>query len=258
MGHVINYAYKLYDDEDWVKLFGSMNQPYLEDYRPSPFSRRFVRHLPGWYAQKHPDEDWSETFAVWMTPGRNWRQEYAEQPTVLTKLEYCDRTMDRVRQRAPLVTATDLDEDVGDLGYSLKDFYQRNQLQSGADAGLEGDLRSLFDDFVPSSDSHDDVLAAGSLIRRMERRLMDDVFRWTGHFPERTRVLVRHLANRADALHQVYPRDSELAVMSGVAVLVTSLAMNHVHRGAYFPESRSSDNLVNTALAAATRADRPV
>ena len=54
MGHVVNYAYKLYDEEAWVKLFGSITQPYLEDYRPQPFSRRYVRHLPGWYAQKHP------------------------------------------------------------------------------------------------------------------------------------------------------------------------------------------------------------
>jgi hypothetical protein len=68
MGHVVNYAYKLYEREEWVRLFGSITQPYLEEYLPSPFSRRYVRHLPGWYAQKHPDEDWSETFAVWMTP----------------------------------------------------------------------------------------------------------------------------------------------------------------------------------------------
>src|SRR5690606_27217617 len=86
MGHVINYAYRLYDDEEWVKLFGSMTQPYLEDYRPTPFSRRYVRHLPGWYAQKHPDEDWAETFAVWMTPGDRWREDYREWPTALSKL----------------------------------------------------------------------------------------------------------------------------------------------------------------------------
>src|SRR5260370_25032251 len=66
MGHVVNYAYRLYDRPEWVRLFGSMTQPYVEDYRPQPFSRRFVRHLPGWYAPKHPDEDWAETFAVWM------------------------------------------------------------------------------------------------------------------------------------------------------------------------------------------------
>jgi hypothetical protein len=52
MGHVINYAYKLYDEAEWVKLFGSITQPYLEDYRPQPFSRRFVRHLPGWYRRR--------------------------------------------------------------------------------------------------------------------------------------------------------------------------------------------------------------
>jgi hypothetical protein len=74
MGHVVNYAYRLYDEEEWVKQFGSITQPYAEEYRPEPFSRRYVRHLPGWYAQKHPDEDWSETFAVWMTPGLDWRR----------------------------------------------------------------------------------------------------------------------------------------------------------------------------------------
>ena len=56
-----------------ASTFGSITQPYLEEYRPEPFSRRYVRHLPGWYAQKHPDEDWAETFAVWMTPGLDWR-----------------------------------------------------------------------------------------------------------------------------------------------------------------------------------------
>ena len=30
MGHVVNYAYKLYNDETWVKVFGSITQPYRE------------------------------------------------------------------------------------------------------------------------------------------------------------------------------------------------------------------------------------
>ena len=47
MGHVVNYAYRLYDEEEWVKQFGSITQPYGEEYRPEPFSRRYVRHLPG-------------------------------------------------------------------------------------------------------------------------------------------------------------------------------------------------------------------
>jgi hypothetical protein len=28
-------AYKLYEEEQWIKQFGSVTQPYLEEYRPS-------------------------------------------------------------------------------------------------------------------------------------------------------------------------------------------------------------------------------
>ena len=34
-------------------------------------------HLDSWYAQSHPDEDFAETFAVWLTPDSNWRERYA-------------------------------------------------------------------------------------------------------------------------------------------------------------------------------------
>ena len=243
MGHVVNYAYQLYNDQEWVKLFGSITQPYLEDYRPQPFSRRFVRHLPGWYAQKHPDEDWAETFAVWMTPEHDWRSEYAAGSAARAKLEYCDRTMARLREQDPLVTATDLDEDVGQLTYSLADYYKSNSAEKDASPGLDGDLRAIFDDLaevVPQA-AKGQTRPAGELIRRLERPLMADVFRWTGHFPEKTRVLVRHLAARADALQQVYPTAAETEATIGVTILVTSLAMNHVHRGSYFPEPAAGD-----------------
>jgi len=241
MGHVINYAYRLYDDELWVKTFGSITQPYLDDYRPQPFSRRFVRHLPGWYAQKHPDEDWAETFAVWMTPGRNWRDEYAQWPTARAKLEYCERVMRQLQDREPLVTSTELDEDVGELDYSLQDYYQRQAAEPAA-AGLDGDLRAIFDDLEPPGPnaSPGDALPASALIRKLEPQLMADIFRWTGHFPERTRALMRHLAQRADDLQQVYPRSSKEQVATSVTILVTALAMNHVHRGGYFPEMAAS------------------
>src|SRR6185436_4200167 len=238
MGHVINYAYKLYNDEEWVKLFGSITQPYVEDYRPQPFSRRFVRHLPGWYAQKHPDEDWSETFAVWMTPGRDWRGDHAAGSAARAKLEYCDRTLARLTGQEPLVTATDLDEDVSELTYSLADYYRNELADQEPSPGLDGDLRAIFGDLseVSAQAAAGETLPASALIRRLERPLLADIFRWTGHFPEKTRSLMRHLAQRADALHQVYPRSAETEAILSVAVLVTSLAMNHVHRGSYFPE----------------------
>jgi Putative zinc-binding metallo-peptidase len=251
MGHVVNYGYKLYDEEEWVTLFGSITQPYLEDYRPQPFSRRFVRHLPGWYAQKHPDEDWAETFAVWMTPDQDWRADYTSWPTALAKLEYCERTMARLADRDPLVTAVETDEDVGELAYSLREYYKNQPAENEppAAAGLDGDLRTIFDDLSPSAGEGAEEAAAketrpaATLIRRLERQLMADVFRWTGHFPEKTRSLMRHLAQRAEALKQVYPLVAESEAIIGVTILVTSLAMNHVHRGGYFPEMQPPEKL---------------
>src|SRR5882724_6634431 len=58
-------------------------------YRPIPFSRKYVRHMAGWYAQKHPDEDFAETFAVWLTPRSQWRKRYKDWDA-LAKLQYVD------------------------------------------------------------------------------------------------------------------------------------------------------------------------
>src|SRR5436190_23256411 len=48
VGHVINYAYLLYERADWQRVFGDINHAYEEEYRPRHFSRDYVRHLPGW------------------------------------------------------------------------------------------------------------------------------------------------------------------------------------------------------------------
>jgi len=240
MGHVVNYAYKLYEQQEWVKLFGSITQPYVEDYKPQPFSRRFVRHLPGWYAQKHPDEDWAETFAVWMTPpaSADWRKDYEGRATVLQKLDYCDRVMVSLRDREPLVKSDELDEDVGELAYSVQEHYERTKI--GADElppGLDGALTAIFEDLGVPENAKPDAprTSASTLLRKMERELVANVFRWTGHFPEKTRPLVRHLASRADELKQVYPADQEAAATMAITTLITALAMNHVHRGTYLP-----------------------
>ena len=238
MGHVINYAYRLYDEEEWVKQFGAITQPYGEEYRPEPFSRRYVRHLPGWYAQKHPDEDWAETFAVWMTPGLDWRKEYAGWPVAAAKLAYCERTMTVIREREPVVTAADLDEDVGEIEYSLGHYYRDAASAHGEiPPGLDGALLAIFEDVGPGGGLVQDerVCPADALIRRLEPELMANVFRWTGHFPERTRVLLRYLAERAAQLQQGYARTRETTAIVAFTTLVTGLAMNYVQRGSYLP-----------------------
>jgi hypothetical protein len=230
MGHVVNYGYRLYDTEEWVKHFGAITQPYHEEYRTEPFSRRFVWHLPGWYAQKHPDEDWAETFAVWMTPGRDWRSEYAAWPEALGKLDYCARTMAALANRDPPVTA--ITDESEEFTYSPEEYYGAGSDADGTfPPGLEGALRAIFEDQSTTTGG----LPASGLIRRLEQDLMADVYRWTGHFPEHTRPLLRHLASLADRLRQVYPEDRETQATVALTTLVTALAMNHVYRGTYLP-----------------------
>ena len=236
MGHVVNYAYRLYDTPEWVEHFGPITRPYVEEYRPEPFSRRFVRHLPGWYAQKHPDEDWAETFAVWMTPGRDWRAEYADWPVALAKLRYCDRTMATLADREPIVTAEDLDLDVSEIGRSIDQFYAGPAgPPEPLPPGLDGALGAIFEDLGNLKDAPPDAprKLASALIGRLERDLAAAVFRWTGHVPERTVPLLRHLADRADRLHLLYPEHPEARAAVALTCLVTTLAMNHVRTGSY-------------------------
>lgn len=232
MGHVVNYAYRLYEQQRWVQAFGAITQPYVEEYRPQPFSRRFVRHLPGWYAQKHPDEDWAETFAVWMTPGLDWRAEYRDRPTALAKLLLCDTIIGEIADAPPLVTDDEPDEDVATLGFSLDDFYRGwDAAAPDAPPGLEGSLRALF----AHAKSAGELREGASLVRRLEPTLCTEVYRWTGHFPERTRPLVRQLAELAASLGLRYPAADEPRVVVALTALVTALAMNHVHHGSYLP-----------------------
>src|SRR5204862_1046497 len=131
----------------------------------------------------------------WLTPGRDWQHEYSTWPAALAKLRYCDRTLARVADVDPLVTSAELDEDVGELTYSIREYYQNYPVESEPPAGLDGDLRAIFEDLSQVEQrAAGDCCPAAALIRRLERQLMADIFRWTGHFPERTRALMRHLA----------------------------------------------------------------
>ncbi len=238
MGHVVNYAYRLYDEEEWVKQFGSITQPYGEEYRPEPVTPPYVRHQPGRDAQKQPHEDRSEKFAVCKTPGLDWRKEFSGWPVAAAKLAYCDRTMTVLRDRDPVVTNVELDEDVGEIEYSLGQYYRDEAIGLGeVPPGLDGAIRAIFEDLGPSLSTApaEPLQPAGALIRRLEPDLLTNVFRWTGHFPERTRVLIRYLADRAEQLRQGYVPGREAAAIVAVTTLVTGLAMNHVQRGSYLP-----------------------
>ncbi|MDX2024205.1 MAG: hypothetical protein SF187_28445 [Deltaproteobacteria bacterium] len=231
MGHVVNYAYKLYQREDWTTRFGPISKPYLEDYHPRPFSRSYVRHLPGWYAQKHPDEDWAESFAVWMTPGIDWRTQYKAWPRALEKLEYVGSLVEHIKAKEPETLSDDLDEPVTNLPYSVEQYYEA--LTDNIEA-VPADLDGLLGSVFPPPQAAEPSREAAALILSLETALLDQVFIWTGHFPERTRALVRQMASHAQSLSLRYAKDDEPAAIVGLTTLICALAMNHVVQGSYY------------------------
>jgi hypothetical protein len=235
MGHVVNYAYRLYATEEWTQIFGPMSRPYTEEYRVVPFSTDFVRHLPGGYAQKHPDEDWAETFAVWMTPRVDWRALYDDSPGALAKLEACDRMIAATRDRDPDVTDTEIDDEVSGIHTTLQEYYGSvDASEIKIPRSLDGDLQAIFARraTVPS-EGNQRTGDAALLLRRQQDPLVRSVYRWTGVDPAALYPLVEHLARRANALRLDYAlveRDAILVELSG---FLTTLAMNYVYTGKF-------------------------
>jgi hypothetical protein len=128
-GHAINYAFRLWEEPGWREIFGPFSKPYKEVFHPNPWSRRFVRHI--WscpngytYAQKHPDDDFAETFAVWLTPRSGWRRRYRDWPA-LQKLRYVDRLMRKLGASTPKCKGGKLIAPVSKLTMPLAEHYRR-------------------------------------------------------------------------------------------------------------------------------------
>lgn len=93
-GHSLNYVYRLWKRDEWKNLFGNFNKPYRNFYYYDPYSKDYVRyfHYIGnpHYAQKHPDEDFAETFAVWLDPKSKWKWNYRTWNGAREKIQYVD------------------------------------------------------------------------------------------------------------------------------------------------------------------------
>ncbi|MCI0334879.1 MAG: hypothetical protein L0228_16825 [Planctomycetes bacterium] len=228
-GHAFNYAYRLYDTPDWTAMFGPFLRPYTDEYTPKTFSRSFVRHLPAWYAQKHPDEDFAETFAVWLDPRLNWREVYADWGC-LRKLKYVDELAQRIGAQPAPVTADNYDTQEEYLGSTIAEHYSRTtprrvEIPRAFDTALQ-------DIFPPLSADVKSEAPAADFLKKHRRAIVRTVFYWTGLNYDLVRGLVIHLEERCSALNlQVGSKSSDKLIE--VVALIATLAMNRLHTGEF-------------------------
>ena len=224
LGHAMQHAYRLHRRRRWQNLFGLSSKPYPDVYRPNPASRRYVLHLDYWYAQAHPDEDFAETFAVWLTPRSGWRRRYAGWPA-LRKLEYVRELMEELVDVPPPVRSRAQPEKLSSNRKTLGEYYdEKRERFDGVESNVyDADLRRLFEAPGPGGRS------AAVFMRRARGRIRRQVARCTGRHEYAIEVVLREMTERCRELRlrATAPTDQ---LENDLAVLVAARSVEYVYR----------------------------
>jgi Putative zinc-binding metallo-peptidase len=228
-GHALDHAYRLSSRRGWRAIFGSPDVDYEpETYRPRPYSRSFVRHLPNWYAQAHPDEDFAETFAVWLgSKPEEWRERYRGWKA-LEKLEYVDDLMTDAARKPPLVRDGRLRAEAAKMRSTLARYYAaRRKLWAEDQPGFyDADLRRIFRDTPVGGGT------AAAFMGWKRKSLVGAVVRWTGQRKYVVDALAGRLKDRCKELSLYAPQD-EVSLAFEVGSYLASLVTNHLYTGRF-------------------------
>src|SRR6516164_52731 len=221
-GHVLQHSYALQRRRRWQQLFGASSKRYPSYYRPNPASRHFVQHLRLWYAQSHPDEDFAETFAVWLRPRSNWRTRYAGWPA-LKKLEFVDELMDEIADKRPLLISRKRVDPLHELSETLGSHYQKKQAFYAFEPPktYDRDLYRLFS----ANPRHRRAQPASVFIRRHRAHVRNLVARWTGENQLTLDAVLDDMITRCRA-HNLRAVGSERRLLTDFTVLLTAKTMH--------------------------------
>jgi hypothetical protein len=229
-GHAYAYAYQLFRKKKWQRTFGlTSSEETPQFYRPRPYSRSYVMHLDDWYAQSHPDEDFAETFAVWLTPGLDWRQRYAGWKA-LGKLEYVDELMSSLAGQPPVAPPAWRVAEHDCLGVKLKTYYARKRklYQDSYPDFYDNDLRQIFAAGPEAAGRQ----RASAYLRQHRRALMDSVCQWTNEKKFSIHRLLARLIDRCDQL-ELHVQADESRQHLQVTAYITTLVMNYLFTGRF-------------------------
>jgi hypothetical protein len=237
-GHALNYAYRLYNSEEWQATFGRFDEPYRDFFRPNPQSRAFVKHLYQQvgsyagriYAQKHPDEDFAETFAIWLTPRSNWRAKYKNWGA-LRKLKFVDQLMEDIGPKKPLVIDGELINPVENLNLTLLEYYNKSEERYRQKA--QGYVDDVLQEIFSTNGKGENRIPAGGFIEKNRSTMVEIISHWTGEKTSAVIPLIDKLIDRAKELNlNLSPRRQSRKLIE-VTALATTLVMNYTYEGKF-------------------------
>lgn len=227
-GHAINYAYRLYKKKKWLKTFGRFSLVYLDTYRFRPYSRSFVRHLEDYYAQYHPDEDFAETFSVWLTPDLDWRSLY-QGWKALDKLMLVDELMNEIKDKEPLVKKGKEYWKASSLRIKLKNHYKRKKHFYAEDFPdfHDSNLKRIF---VERNEENIKPTLACDMIKKYKKNILQSISNWTGEKKYVINDLLKAVTQRCKDL-KLLSYESESLVILKISTYITALIMNYLYTG---------------------------
>ncbi len=197
-GHAIDHAYRFSSGTRVGSACSAARRPSTRPrpIKPRPYSKGFVRNLPNWYAQAHPDEDFAETFAVWlsMTP-EEWREQYRGWKAI-EKLEFVHSLMEEAKNSKPKVSRGRRIYEARKLRRTLSRYYTERRKLYAEDFPdfYDADLRAIFGNGQPNWES------AARVMRKDRTALVGSIVRWTGQHKYTVDMLVRKLIERCQQL----------------------------------------------------------
>jgi len=234
-GHAINYGYKLWQQKEWKETFGDFNKKYREGYlyRVNPWSKRYVRHLhylgDPHYAQKHPDEDWAETFAIWLAPRSHWEAKYRNWPHALEKLSCVERLIEEIVGKEPMNTKRKHDGAYSMIEETVSEWWGLDG--EILDEELQEYLNDMNELFIKPVNGRRKPLPAWKLIRKYARLLTEQVSLWISGSNKHT---VRKCLRQWEAICRNeslgYHPEEEERMLIELTTLLTYHVMDGVHQ----------------------------
>ena len=248
LGHAFCYCYKLYRTPEFRELFevaGNFFNTYPEGdfYEYNPWSKRYVNPAGDHYAQKHPDEDFAESFCVWLTPRSGWKRKYRKRSAVLEKLRYIDRTAEDLGKLPPVVDMNPgwMLEKVEDVKQTVGEFlgaspYLLKQYYDASTGFVDPDMQAMFrlePRGLPRKQLLRDFARADVFMRTHRQALLSRISYWVGVETVVVQDLIEKLIQRARTLDLWLERAGTEKKLIELTTYIATLCANYKNTSTY-------------------------
>ena len=194
-GHCFANAYRLQETREFQQIFGNPEtnyEPYR--YKWQPYSRRYVKNLPDGYAQCHPDEDFAESFAIFLS-NENWRIYFRSKQHIIKKLIQVEKWVQKYGNKTPIIRKNRPQDQAKYIDRTIRQYLDDLRTEMGAGAPDFYDKR-----LKKWASSKSSGLAAGSFLQQNHSQICNHVANKASCFKYEVSLILKKWQKRSQHL----------------------------------------------------------